>query len=524
MRSARIWAGVLSACVMFPLLGGCEGDPATPEYWVKALTERKTRDQALKDIRKEKLAVHVDGLIALSKDEDDLTRPDVAQLLGQIGEKFPETREKVGPALKEMADYGVGGASDKASRAKNNTNKNICDAMARIHYSAGAEVLVRLLDSKDQNTRLAAVTALGEIDATSATDKLIKVVEEDDNNFMVKNAIKALGNIGDAKAVPALVRMLFFERAVSFYAESSYALFQIGKPAVPALVDTLGGKKDHLQKLPVAPDPWIVKAKCIEVLADIGDAKAGEAAMSVLKAPDSGVAFQIIAAQKAATAAGRLGVKDAVPFLRKMASSIDVTQAELPLEALELIGDRAAGAEMVRLAATDVFMADCQKQFDAEACKNSAEEVRQLRLEAGTRLAGASELGAVEKMEAAEKDAKLKEMIGKEKARLVAAKECGDKAECWAGKLKDPNPKVRDKAGWELSWAKKADTSAALIEALKDEDLEARFAVFVALSRLMPKEGADKVAAILKAETGKLQFIKINEDLKRLEIKMRRGY
>ena len=38
------------------------------------------------------------------------------------------------------------------------------------------------------------------------------------------------------------------------------------------------------------------------------------------------------------------------------------------------------------------------------------------------------------------------------------------------------------------------------------------------------KDGADKVKAILDSEVGKMQFIKINEDLKRLEIKMRRGY
>lgn len=510
------------------LLGGtfaCQGDPTTSEYWVKKLADKRDRVQAIKDIRKDRQPVQVDGLVALAKEDDDPFRADVAQLLGQLAEKYPEVREKAAPALIEMIDYSVGGASDKASRLRNNANKNVADALGRMRYEKGAEPLTRLLDSKDNNTRLAAVNGLGLIRAKSAVDKLISIVREDDNNFMVKNAIKALGNIADPKAVPVLIRMMFFERAVSFYAESSYALFQIGKDAAPALLETLAGKKDYMGKLPAHPDEWIVKAKCIEVLADIGDAKAGAAAMAVLKAPDSGVAFQIIARQKAAHATGRLGVKDAAPLLRKMASNIDITQAELPLEALMMIGDQGFADELLGMASKDGFMKECRADgYDAESCKNSEEEVRQIRLETATRLGSGKDLAAVEKMEAAEKDAKLKEMIGKEKPRLVAAKECGDKTACWVGKLKDPNPKVRDKAGWELAWAKPADAAAPLLAALQDDDLEARFAMFVALLRIMPKEGADRVAGILREEMGKMQYIKINEDLRRLEIKLRRGY
>ena len=234
--TAAAWVVLLGAVC------GCEGDPQKPEYWVKALEDRKTRETAIKDIRKDKAEVHIDGLLALSKKDDDPNRADVAQILGQLGEKFPARVNDIGPALKDMVDFGVGGASDKASRLKNLTNKNVADAFARMRFAGGAETMSRLLDSKDQNTRLAAVAALGEIGAKDSSDKLIALVNEDDNNFMVKNAIKALGNIADPKAVPSLVRMMFFERSVSFYAEASFALFQIGKPAVPALVDTLNGK------------------------------------------------------------------------------------------------------------------------------------------------------------------------------------------------------------------------------------------------------------------------------------------
>lgn len=513
--------------VCLALLGtaACEGDPNTAEYWVKQLEERKTRDNAIKEIRKDRKPIHVDGLVALSKVADDPNRADTALLLGQIGEKFPETREKVGPALVDMVDFGVGGASDKASRQKNNTNKAVADAVARIGYQNGAETLARLLDSKDNNTRLAAVTGLGVVKNPAAVDKLLQVVNEDDNNFMVKNAIKALGNIGDAKAVPSLVRLMFFERAVSFYSEASYALFQIGKPAVPALVDTLNGKTDHIGKISTKVDPWIVKAKCIQVLVDIGDPKGTEGALTVLKSADTGEPSQLLAKSFVVRPVGQAGAKDAAPLLRKQALNVDITQAEGPLEALAMLGDRAFAADVLKLASRDGYYADCKAaDFDEEQCKGSEVEVRTLRLTAGTRLGGAADLAAVEKMEAAEKDTKLKEALGKDKARLVAAKECGDKVDCWVGKLKDPSAKVRDKAAWELAWRKDPATANAMLDALTDEDLHVRAALFVGLLRLLPKDGADKVAKQLSDEAGKVQFLKINEDLKRLEIKLRRGY
>jgi len=524
--AARI-AAVLLLCLSAQ---ACKEDLSSPEYWTKALLAPKTRDNTFKEIRKDRQPQMIDALIASSKEESSI-RADVIQTLGQMGEKFPEHKDKIGAAIKEAVDYGVGGGSDKATRSKNLVNQNAATAVGRMGWEPGVEIAARLLDSKDNSTRLAAVTALGRLKAKGNIDKLIEIVNEDENNFMVKNAVIALGDIADPKAVPSLIRAMFFERGVSFYREASYALFQVGKDAVPALMEVLAGKSDALKNLPAKPDPWIIKIKCIEVLSDIGEPKTSEIVMSVLNSIKGGnpaaeveAPLQVIAIQKAASAAGRLGLKPAIPKLKQLSTNIDFTQAELPLEALELIGDRAAGAELIKLAGKDVYMAECKAKYDEESCKNSEEEVRQLRLEAGTRLAGPAELAAVEKMEAAEKDAKLKELIGKEKSRLVAAKECGEKAECWVGKLKDPNPKVRDKAGYELSYLKNPETAAPLLAALKEDDLEARSAIFVALLRILPKTGADDVKKIVDDEQGKMQFIKINEDLKRLEVKIRRGY
>ena len=70
-------------------------------------------------------------------------------------------------------------------------------------------------------------------------------------------------------------------------------------------------------------------------------------------------------------------------------------------------------------------------------------------------------------------------------------------------------------------------TDRAIVEALADKDNETRYAAIMGVLRRMPANGvavADKVKAQLDAERGQAQYIRINEDLKRLEVRLRRGY
>ena len=69
---------------------------------------------------------HVLGFAA---PEDGDHRDDVAQILGQIGEKVPDARDKIGKALSDVVDYGVSAASDKVSRRKNLTNQRAGDIL-----------------------------------------------------------------------------------------------------------------------------------------------------------------------------------------------------------------------------------------------------------------------------------------------------------------------------------------------------------------------------------------------------------
>jgi len=129
-------------------------------------------------------------------------------------------------------------------------------------------------------------------------------------------------------------------------------------------------------------------------------------------------------------------------------------------------------------------------------------------------------------MVAEEKNAEFKTWMTEQAERVTAAAECKNDVKCWTGKLKDKSPRVRERAAYELVWANADDARDALFDSLTDEDNEVRYAAIIGIGRRLPKDGkamADKVAKQLADEKGKTQFIRVNEDLKRLEIRLRRG-
>ena len=529
-----MFIAVISALTL-PLACADSG-PKDAVYWGKKLVEEpKQRKEALSHLKKMKDAKSVPSLIEALK-IDGPHRADVAYLLGLLG---GEKKAEVVPALIGGIDYAVGAGRDKESKAKNRANAKIAESLGKLGDASAVKPLVKMLRSRDNYVALAAVRALGTLKSPAAVDKLIDVVETNDNNFMIKNAIMSLGQIGDAKAVPVLIKMMFVEKGVSFYRESSYALFLIGKPAVQALLDAYDGKNEEINKLHL--DPAVVPAKVAVVLGDIGDKRGVDAVRKIAVFADdkSPMGMGPLARSNAMRALGLIGDKAAVPELTKDLLVIDVSMREFPTEALGLIGDRSVCPLLFKAASHQPFWNDCKKAgYEDKACENSEWEARQLSSEWMSRLCDASYYAKFKKMLDGEKNAKVKKMMEVDLVRLDAANECKKDVKCWLKKLKTFAPKgadraavanaarVRDKAGFELSYLADKSTGQALLDALQDPDLEARFAIDVALLRVMPKgeKAAARVDQIVKDEYGKATYIKINEDLKRLAVKLRRGY
>jgi HEAT repeat protein len=89
-----------------------------------------------------------------------------------------------------------------------------------------------------------------------------------------------------------------------------------------------------------------------------------------------------------------------------------------------------------------------------------------------------------------------------ELVRLGAAKSCGEEVDCWIRKLNDKDNRVRARAAYALGRLKNKKAADALVGALKDKDLEVRYAIIWALHRVGSQAHVAKLKEIAKAERG----------------------
>src|SRR6266478_6955364 len=131
--------------------------------------------------------------------------------------KDPLVKEDAALALQDLAgpaeidpllaalDPPVGAGSDSAARAANRTNARIAEALGNIGDPRAAPALLRLARATDDTVRLAAVEALGRVRAKEAVPELSHIVDDAAAPpLLIKRAIVALGQIGDPAAIPAL--------------------------------------------------------------------------------------------------------------------------------------------------------------------------------------------------------------------------------------------------------------------------------------------------------------------------------
>jgi HEAT repeat protein len=519
-----------SACLVLTALLACNSDPSKTDYWVSRLGSKSVQQkmEACEKLRKMNDAADADKIAALLKDEDPRVKKAAAETLGALGAK-----STVGD-LTDALDFSVGGGSDRETRTINEANQAIVRALGMLGDRKASPALLKLLHSRDHYVVLTAVEALGKLHETTAVEPLMAIATDDNQEpFIAKKAIVALGRIGDAKAVPAIEKMLFRERqGVSFYPESSFAVAEIGEPAATPLIALLDGKDKAFEKW--ADDNRIIPealfAKTAQVLGDVGDTRADGALVAKLKY-ESDNDYKLLVRANAAESLGRLRDKAAAKTIAGMLGESEANVRDAYGRALVLIGDREVVPELEK------------------ACQAGSWDAREGSIHALSNLGTGKELPFMEKLAAAEpaawakeckdqgnddaackaSDEKHKATLKGHLARLAAAKECGEKADCWLGKLKDPQGPVRERAAFELGREGDPKAIPALLAALKDDDLFARFAENTAIGWLVAgsaegkaqaKATVDRLNTILEDEDGKLYYIKIDEDLKRLAAKL----
>ena len=538
MRKAALFVALACACK--------PADPASPATWIARLSDSdaRARVEAVQKLRKLGAKEAAPQIAQLLRDTP--VKEDAAVALQDLG-----TPAEV-PAILDAVDTTVGAGSDQATRVANRTNAKIADALGRIGDVRAGPTLLRLARSKDDLVRLSAVQALGKIrfGDPSAVQELARIVDDEAAPpILVKKAIVALGEIGDPAAIPALEHGLVLERqGVSFLPESSFALFLLGDKAVEPLLKI--AQDQDAAYLAWAKEnnraPAGTYAKALLVLGDLGDARAVPALLQKLKYADSdpnpGTARLLsnLVRQFAANALGRLRAKDAAAPILALVQTKDPGDEDLvsfAVEALVWIGDRAqakelakraqAGAIRSRLLAAQGVALLGEPQLGKDLLAIAAREEKGSAAGCQRQL-GELGLSADDPKGACALVASRFSALGERP--LLAASKCAGAAACWAQELSDADSIVRARAAYELGRAQAAEAVPALVKACADPEPVVRVGAIRALEWLLPvaqakaslKAAAPELARQLAAEAGSTQFLKTNEELRRLATRLSR--
>jgi HEAT repeat protein len=499
------------------LAAGC-GNPTDPAGWAKRAASRsRTQEKldALEQVRKapgdRKAAVPY--LLQILK-QSPRVRAEAALALGEIGDPSSV------PGMIEAVDTAAG------DRDTFDANRRLATALGALRAREAVPVLMKLTASPDAFTQVAAVDALGLVGDPSAVDTLVGVVRSPAAEpVTVQHALLALGRIGDARAVPVVLRMLFEGRpGVSFFPQAAFAAVEIGKPMAAPLLAVLEGRDAELAAW--AREKNVMQgalyAKAAQLLGDVGGPEAVPALVAKLGYRDPNESLATWVHIFAAESLGRLRARESVkPLGELLVRESDPNARDRYCDALARIGDPAA-LPVLRAAAG-------KGDWD----------MREGPLTALSRLGGAAELPVIEAARAADckaacPPARAAAFDGM-KARLTAAGACGDVG-CWRARLDDPAAAVRDRAALEVGRTGAAAEAPALAGAVvrqvqTDADLAARYHAVLAMGWIAGRadlgpagpEIAAKIDGMIAAERGRRFTEGVNEDALRLAARLRRA-
>ena len=492
--------------------------------------KRKYCEHAIDLVGDEGTKAAVPGLEAILAVEgsgvpDDNHRQEAAKALGEIGD--PAAVD----ALVNAIDFEAGTSSDPKDKMANRANEAIASALGELGDPKAVPKLLELMDrSRDNYVVLKSIRALGDIGDPSAVEALSEVALEHSNKFMRKNAVIALGDIGDPAATDTLIQMMFIEyQGVSFYREASFALFQIGPATADALLKTMAMKNEAVNQIfekSGGIKESAVKAKCGFVLGDLRDPRAVEPLMSAFAEAADPKSYDPVVLGYAAPPLGALEATKAVPLLADHMGTIDQSLRDPIMQALVMIGDEKPVGDMLDLMTRKDFVAKCTKLGNSvEACiaeKDSRRGAQETATDHASNLARGKHLDAYKANMESEEDPELKKYMEARLVRLEASKTCGEDADCWAKKLKDDDALLRERAAWALKRLKEPSTMDALVEALGDENRKARYAAIHAYWSFGDGRAVERIEKILEDEKSSADFVRVNEDLKRLLVHLKR--
>lgn len=494
-------SSILSAC-------GRSNDPKTAAYWLDRIDNKQERMDAIKELGKIGDKTAAPALLEWLNKEGDW-QPEAAYALGQLGDV------SIAPELIKSIDTTVGAGNDKKSRNRNRTNANIIKALGMLKAKEAVEPILKLTSASEPTVREAALRALGQINNPAATAPLMDIALNDREPYLRKVAIEALGDMGDPKAIPALVKALFIEvPGISFYNEARLALIQMGLKTVPALLSTMRHENKDVEGITFSDGRGLgegtVEGKTSSVLGYL-KAKEGEPMMiealnklwkQFKNRDDSKPVFASIpgAIIEISYALGNVGTPAAAKAVLPIAVDPERATRVPATEALTQIGDRSV----------------LKPLFDA--AKKGEIEGRRAVLIAISRLGEDKDLAAFDALaKVGDKDVPkeaMAQMVKDERVRLVAAGDCKKDVGCWRSKLADQDPRVRDKAAWELGWIGTKVVLDDLLKSVQDNDPVVRMAGVLSMRRINDAD-TKKLWGLYENWSKRLDYAAANLELRR---------
>jgi HEAT repeat protein len=511
-------------------LPACSKDPATPDYWAAQL------DAAKRPSEKVRVVDTLRGSGRMNKSFLPLLQGELAK------EKNPEEKAALARALGDLKDASsvpvLQDALDLSATdgATSRMNSAIAQALGTIQDPRSVPALLKLLKSKDDYVRIDAIQALGALKATEAVAPLMELALDDASSPQVnRRAVAALGDIGDAKAVPVLLKALYKSRGnQNFASEASFALYQVGKPAVDGLVKVVQGDDADLSGWARRRDVdgTVLMVQATDVLKDFAAPEAESALLKKLSFQNPDVQIQWYGRMFAANGLGRLRAQPAVQPLTGMVDENEPLPRAEYARALVLIGNREALPALLKAAGKGTWNA---RQFAVASVSMLGDDRERAAFD---KLAAAEPALAASECKqygcatsAAEVAAQRAKVFAVFKAPLEAAGTCKQDLTCWTGKLKDPSAPVRQRAALEIGRSGHAEFATTLAQSVDEADAETRIAVLQGLSWLVKggtaaamalKDMVPKLEQRLADDKGKQDYVAATEALRRLLVDIRR--
>ncbi|HEY3353233.1 MAG TPA: HEAT repeat domain-containing protein [Polyangia bacterium] len=468
----RKLAGLLVPLV---LLVGCT-DPNSPDAWIRKLKDIRERKEARRMLVKLDKPEAVPALIACYKEEKD---PETLKAIVHFHDKraVPLLIEVLADFTEETVDATSVAATE----------------LGALGDPSAVEPLIKVLENKKipiksranivKQEAMLSLAKFGKND--KAVDALITVLgrsADEQDFFLNKVAAIQLGNMGHAKAIPALIKGMFMTgRGADIFQECRVSLAQMGEAAVDPLIELFQEKNADVMAMAKKLDfdkytPGVVPAKAAYVLGDLRPKKALPVLTARLKekAKDSKNNMRI----SILVTLGQYGDPSIIPEITAILNDSSASDLERgkAAEALNFIGER-------------------KSLVPLWACVSGAKNPPNVRVACAFAFASLgtdADIPRLEALAAKEGYEEFKMAV----ARLKLAKECKSDAACW-GKVftkggKDDVQHQMLKAAYELGRIDRGQALPVLLANLgKTDQLEIEQALLFSISRLAGKDCKD---------------------------------